>query len=91
MSNRKPRLCIIVNPSIALTMLRKQWTFWINHGFEVHCITGPGPEEHEKVRKMGVKTYLKGYKRRWEYNKTSITVCRNAFKLFCLMYRHFGI
>ncbi len=58
MSKRKPRLCIIVNPSIGLTLLRKQWTFWIKHGFEVHCITGPGPKEHEKVRKMGVKTYV---------------------------------
>lgn len=58
MSKKKPRLCIIVHPPIALTLLRKQWTFWQDHGFEVSCISGPSPEEHEKVRQMGVRTFV---------------------------------
>jgi glycosyltransferase involved in cell wall biosynthesis len=30
----------------------------MENGFEVHCITGPGVEEHEKGRKIGLKTYV---------------------------------
>lgn len=58
MKKSKPRLCIIVNPSFALTLLRRQLLFWMDNGFEVHCITGPGPDEHEKAQKMGLKTYV---------------------------------
>ena len=76
MSKRKPRLCIIINPSIALTLLRKQWTFWIKHGFEVHCITGPGPKEHEKVRKMRVKTYVVPMERYPSFIKDLISLMR---------------
>lgn len=54
----KPRLCVIVNPSFALTLLRKQFSFWTESGFEVHCITGPGSEEHENARKRGLKTHV---------------------------------
>ena len=58
MSKRKPRLCIIINPSIGLYGLyRKQWRYWIDSGYEVHGIAGPGPE-HDIVQKMGVKTHV---------------------------------
>lgn len=58
MSKRKPRLCIIINPSIGLYGLyRKQWCYWIGKGYEVHGIAGPGPE-HEIVREMGVTTHI---------------------------------
>ncbi len=51
-------MCVIVNPSIALTLLRKQWTFWMDNGFDVYCITGPDPEQHQRVHKLGVKTFV---------------------------------
>jgi len=56
--NKKKRLCIIVHPPIALTLMRKQWSYWMEKGFEVYCISGPSPQEHEKVQKMGVKTHV---------------------------------
>jgi len=56
--NKKPKLCIIINPALALTLLRKQWNFWMDNGYEVYCITGPDTERHEKIRSIGVKTFI---------------------------------
>jgi len=58
MSEHRPRLCFIVNPSIGLLVLfRKQWSYWLRQGYEVVGVAGPGPE-HEIVREMGVKTHI---------------------------------
>jgi len=51
------RLCIIVTASVSLYGLyRSQWSYWIEQGFDVHGVAGPGPE-HEMVRQMGVTTH----------------------------------
>jgi len=76
MNKRKPRLCVIVNPSIALTLLRKQWSLWMDNGFDVSCITGPGPEQHEKVHKLGVKTYVVPMERYPSLIKDTISLIR---------------
>jgi glycosyltransferase involved in cell wall biosynthesis len=58
MGEQRKRLCIIINPSIGLYGLyRKQWYYWLKHGYDVHCIAGPGPE-HKIVADMGVKTHV---------------------------------
>jgi len=58
MDNRKLRLCFIASPAFGLTLHHKQLLFWINSGFEVHYINGPGPQHHESARKIGIKTYV---------------------------------
>ncbi len=58
MSKEKKRLCIILTSALSMNLLRKQWAHWMKHGWEVHCIAGPGDEAHNRVRAMGVKTFV---------------------------------
>ncbi len=57
MSERKKRLCVIIGPALSLLLLRKQWLYWIENGWEVDCIAGPGEVEHGRVRAMGVRSF----------------------------------
>lgn len=56
--NKKPKLCVIINLALSLTLFRKQWVFWNENGYEVHCIAGPGEDHHETIRNMGVKMHV---------------------------------
>ena len=58
MNKKRPKLCVIINPALALTLLRQQWNYWQEEGFDVYCITGPDPEKHNKVHQLGVKTFV---------------------------------
>jgi glycosyltransferase involved in cell wall biosynthesis len=51
-------LCIVVTLSVSLSgLFGKQWRYWIDSGYDVHGIAGPGPA-HDIVQKMGVKTHV---------------------------------
>jgi glycosyltransferase involved in cell wall biosynthesis len=56
--DRPIRLCIIVNPSIGLTLAHgERFAYMQQRGIACSAICGPGPE-HEVVRKMGVRTHV---------------------------------
>lgn len=76
MKKTKPRLCIIVNPPIALTLSRKQWAFWMDNGLDISCISGPSSEDHQRVREIGVKTYVVSMERRPSPLKDVISLIR---------------
>lgn len=55
---RRKRLCVIINLAFGFSMLRKEWKYYMEHGFDVLGISGPGPEHHKIVQEMGMKIHV---------------------------------
>ncbi len=53
----KKKICVIINPSFAIALLSQLWVYWQVHGWEVHCITSPGQEDHALASSLGIKTH----------------------------------
>jgi len=55
---RRKRLCVIINLAFGFSMLRNEWKYYMEHGFDVLGISGPGPEHHKIVQEMGMKIHV---------------------------------
>jgi glycosyltransferase involved in cell wall biosynthesis len=82
-NKQKPRLCVIVNPPLALLVFRSQWMFWMKQGFDVSCVTGPWAEEHERMHKVGIKTYVVPMERYPSPFRDIISLARMWYVLLC--------